>query len=169
MAEDVRNLPRAAPAPVPDTAGNTEPNHTKPNAVLSICLRCRDGRENDYDGVRGGARLAEAVLQAGAASSGLAVRGVHCLSQCKRAAVIAVSGDNRFTYFFGDLDPARDASAVIALAKLYADSPDGFLERNARPKPMQAGVLGRLPPLGWRGGAVETVDLTPHLALENPR
>ncbi|MEM8596846.1 MAG: DUF1636 domain-containing protein [Pseudomonadota bacterium] len=129
--------------------------------VLSICLRCRDGREDALEGVRGGARLADAVLATGVAHCDLAVRGVHCLSQCKRPCAIAVSGQGRFTYLFGDLDPLRDAAAVIALAKLYAASPDGFMARNARPYPMQAGVLGRVPPLDWGGDAVETVDLIP--------
>lgn len=133
--------------------------------VLSICLRCRDGREDALEGVRGGARLADAVLAAGVAECGLAVRGVHCLSQCKRPCAIAVSGQGRFTYLFGDLDPLRDAAAVIALAKLYAASPDGFMARDARPHPMKAGVLGRVPPLDWGGDAVETIDLMPSFSL----
>ncbi|MEM6932245.1 MAG: DUF1636 domain-containing protein [Pseudomonadota bacterium] len=160
MAEDLRDQPQAATAP----GGLIEQG-----ATLSICLRCRDGREDPFGDTRGGARLAEAVVAAGVATAGLAVRGVHCLSQCKRPCVVAVSGPARFTYLFGDLNPARDTAAVIALARLYAASPNGFMARDARPKPIQAGVLGRVPPLGWRGDAVETVDLIPHPASEPPR
>ncbi|MEM6354874.1 MAG: DUF1636 domain-containing protein [Pseudomonadota bacterium] len=137
--------------------------------TLSIYLRCRDGREGFFGDERGGARLASAVVADGVEKAGIAVRGVHCLSQCKRPSAVAVSGPARFTYLFGDLDPARDAAAVIALEHLYAASPNGFMARGARPKPMQAGVLGRVPPLGWRGDAVETVDLIPHPGPETPR
>ncbi|MEM9148347.1 MAG: DUF1636 domain-containing protein [Pseudomonadota bacterium] len=157
MAEDLRDQPRAATAP---------DGLSCESAVLSLCLRCRDGHEEDFGDLRGGARLAEAVLDAGIASCGLKVRGVHCLSQCKRPCVVAVSGPDRFTYVFGDLHPALDAAAVVALAQLYVARPDGFMARADRPKPMQAGVLGRVPPLGWRGGAVETVDLLLQSASE---
>ena len=33
------------------------------------------------------------------------------------------------------------------MARLYARSPDGFMTRDARPKPLRAGVLGRMPPI----------------------
>ncbi|MEO1457946.1 MAG: DUF1636 family protein, partial [Pseudomonadota bacterium] len=139
---------------------------SRPAVALSICLRCRDGREDEHDGVRGGARLAGAALRAGRGACGQAVRGVHCLSQCKRPCAIAVSGADRFTYLFGDLDPDADAAAVVARAQRYAESAHGFMARDARPLPMRAGVLGRVPPLGWRGDAVETVEFLSPTASE---
>ncbi|MEO1532663.1 MAG: DUF1636 domain-containing protein, partial [Pseudomonadota bacterium] len=151
--EDLRDQPWAV---------NAAHHDTRKDVTLSICLRCRDGREDAEDCDRGGSRLADAVLLAGIAEHGVAVRGVHCLSQCKRACTVAVSGPDRFTYVFGDLDPSRDAAAVVAVVGLYAESADGFMAREARPRPLQAGVLGRVPPLGWRGDAVETVDLIPN-------
>ncbi len=133
-------------------------------ATLSICMRCRDGREDTQGEQRGGARLAAAVLRSAAKRPGLEIRGIHCMSQCKRPCVVAVSGPDRFTYFFGDLDPTRDADAVLALAQLYTDSPDGFMPRDMRPHPMRTGVIGRLPALGWSGDSVEitTLDTTTH-------
>lgn len=136
--------------------------------VLTICLRCRDDRETISEDVRGGTRLAQAVLQAGIEDAALDVRGVHCLSQCKRPCAVAVSGPDRFTYLFGDLDPTRHAREVVDLAILYARSPNGFMARNDRPEAMRAGVLGRVPPLDWSGAAVETVTLTPP-TLKEPR
>lgn len=135
--------------------------------VLSICLRCRDDREMRNDEVRGGARLAKAVLQTGIEEAALDVRGVHCMSQCKRPCAVAVSGPNRFTYLFGDLDPTRHAQDVVDLAVLYVRSPNGFMARNDRPEVMRAGVLGRVPPLDWSGAAVETVTLTPQTLKES--
>ena len=107
--------------------------------LVSICLRCRDGRENDFDGVRGGTRLAEGVLVrlAGKSSPAFQLRGVNCMSQCKRPCTIALSAPNRFTYLFGDLDPYTPdhIDALLALPSLYMVAPEGFLRREERPEP----------------------------------
>ena len=120
----------------------------KRRPTLSICIRCRDEREEANGQLRGGARLAQAVLEAGIDQAALDVRGVRCISQCKRSCAIALSGPDRFTYIFGDLDPTQHAKDVVDMA------------RNDRPAPMRAGVLGRVPPLMWSGDAVETITLT---------
>lgn len=135
------------------------------DVTLSICLRCRDGRETrDTDlAQRGGRRLAEAVTRAfsgsQAAGRGVRLRGVNCMSQCKRPCTVALSGLDRFTYLFGDLDPAHHADAVLSVASAYAASPDGFLPRTSRPPVLQPGILGRIPPLGFAGDLIE--NLTP--------
>ena len=70
------------------------------------------------------------------------------MSQCKRPCTIALSGPDRFTYLFGDLDPDAPGhiDALLALSSLYADAPEGFLHREERPEPLRAGILGRVPP-----------------------
>lgn len=119
--------------------------------LLSICLTCRDGRETDRDNVRGGTRLAEVVLARLGDETGLAtfrLRGVNCMSQCKRSCAVSLAAPHRFTYLFGDLDPeAPDhVDALLSLIPLYQDAPEGFLRREERPEPLRAGILGRLPP-----------------------
>ena len=135
--------------------------------TLSICLRCRDGREGsdaDLDR-RGGRRLAHAVADAfpdsTAASRGIRLRGVNCMSNCKRPCTIALSGPGRFTYLFGDLDPTLHAGDVLAVAAAYAEAEDGFLPRPARPEVLREGILGRIPPRGFAGDLVEPLSLTP--------
>ncbi|WP_029030668.1 DUF1636 family protein [Salinarimonas rosea] len=119
--------------------------------VLSVCTRCRDGREDSHGDVRGGARLAGAIARAAAGRgdlpNGLAVRGVACMSQCRRPCTIALSGHGRFTYVFGDLDPHRHAHAVLDVLAPYAATQEGFLARGERPEPLRAGILGRIPPI----------------------
>ncbi len=129
--------------------------------ILSICLRCRDGREErdtDLD-QRGGRRLARKVAAmfdaSAAANRGVALRGVNCMSQCKRPCAIALSGLERFTYLFGDLDPTRHADDVLTVAAAYAVAENGFLPRPVRPEVLRAGILGRIPPLGFAGDLVE--------------
>ena len=135
--------------------------------TISICLRCRDGREGsnaDLDR-RGGRRLAHAVADAfpnsTAASRGIRLRGVNCMSNCKRPCTIALSGPGRFTYLFGDLDPTLHAGDILAVAAAYAEAENGFLPRPARPEALREGILGRIPPLGFTGDLVEPLSLTP--------
>jgi predicted metal-binding protein len=122
-----------------------------PVPTLSICLRCRDGREADRADLRGGARLAQAVVDLVARQGcAAALRGVHCMSQCKRPCVVSLTAPGAFTYVFGDLDPEdpAHAQAILDLIPLYRAAPEGFLTRDARPAPLRAAILGRLPPLG---------------------
>jgi predicted metal-binding protein len=124
---------------------------TLPAPTLSICLTCRDGREGDHGDVRGGTRLAGAlrdlIVRQGCDAS---LRGVRCMSQCKRACIVSLTAPGAFTYMFGDLDPTDPAhlQAILDLIPLYRAAPEGFLTRDARPEPLRATILGRLPPLG---------------------
>ena len=127
------------------------------DACLSICFRCKPEGWRGADDNRPGAALAEAI-EAEARRRGLdlaRLRDVRCMSQCKRPCVVAFSGQGRFTYLFGDLDPQRDASDVLDAFALYAARADGFMERLERPAPLQAGILGRVPPLTMDARQVE--------------
>jgi predicted metal-binding protein len=98
---------------------------------------------------RPGVILAERI-EAEAAKRGLNIdqlRDVRCMSQCKRPCVVAFSGEGRFTYLFGDLQPDRDTSAVLDAFALYCSRSDGFIDRAERPETMRNGILGRIPPL----------------------
>jgi predicted metal-binding protein len=119
--------------------------------TLSICLSCRDGREGDHGDIRGGTRLAHALCDLIALQGcDASLRGVRCMSQCKRACVVSLTAPDAFTYIFGDLDPTDPAhlQAILDLIPLYRAAPEGFLTREARPAPLRAAILGRLPPLG---------------------
>ena len=35
------------------------------------------------------------------------LRGINCMSQCKRPCVVSLTSNNFFTYVFGDIDPDR--------------------------------------------------------------
>jgi predicted metal-binding protein len=125
--------------------------------VLSVCFRCRpeDWKGSDED--RPGALLADAIEHE-AKRRGLALnvlRDVRCMSQCKRACVVAFSGRDKFTYLFGDLAPALHAGDILDAFELYVSRADGFKERFERPEVMRAGVLGRVPPLVPKAKQVE--------------
>ena len=120
----------------------------KTKILLSICTRCRDGREHIYE-TRGGTRLAEKFMKYVDKHTSLALRGVHCMSPCIRPCVVSFTGSEHFTYSFGDLDP-ECPSVVRALqefAELFQNAPEGFVLRSDRPKVLRAGILGRYPPI----------------------
>lgn len=130
--------------------------------ILSICMTCRDGREDTCD-TRGGARLARRVAEKLARDSDpqMQLRGVQCMSQCKRSCIVSLAADGRFTYVFGELDPDEDThvDALFELVSQYSNVPEGFLERKDRPDPLQASILGRLPPLETQSPLVSNLTL----------
>ena len=117
--------------------------------ILSICTRCRDSREAAYDTTRGGMRLAASVLTRAKKSldQPFNLRGVACMSQCKRPCIAAVSASGCFSYIFGDLDTdnSEHIDALFGFMSLYVDAPEGFVERKNRPIALQKRILGRLP------------------------
>lgn len=130
--------------------------------VLSICTTCRDGREGACD-TRGGSRLAQRVADklARDGSPQMQLRGVQCMSQCKRSCIVSLAAEGRFTYVFGELDPDNDThvDALFELVAQYAKVPEGFLERKDRPAPLQADILGRLPPQNSQSPLVSELTL----------
>ena len=117
---------------------------------LSICMRCKPAGWSGDDSHRPGAAFAASIVEAATAAGtqAMEIREIHCMSQCNRSCVVAFSGADRFTYLFGDLDPACDAGAVLETFAAYAAQPDGFLERNQRAPTLRPGILARVPPLG---------------------
>lgn len=117
-------------------------------AIISVCISCRsaDGAE----GSPGDVLLSELrVAQAAGADPDIVVRPVQCLSVCKRPCTVALSGPDRYTYIFGDLDPARDAGSLMDCARTYLATEHGYLLWRERPEPLRRGVVARLPPPGW--------------------
>ena len=128
-------------------------------ATLSVCTRCRRQGDTVGEAERPGYRLAERIRyrlsESEAVRLGVALRGVRCMSQCKRPCVVALSGPGKFTLLFGDLSADTDADSVLKLAAQYALAPDGLVPRADRPEPLRAGILGRVPPLIFEGDLID--------------
>ena len=110
----------------------------------------RGGREAET-GAFGGSRIAEAIhAQIGEQpATGVTLRGVKCMSQCKRPCIVSLSQNDKFTYVFGDLNLHESAQteALIELVEVYNKAPEGFLKRRDRPELLRANILGRFPPI----------------------
>ena len=135
--------------------------------TLSICLRCRDGREDRDSDLerRGGRRPANAVAGALCRQPGREPRyppargGLH--EQLQTTMHHRAPGPRRFIRLFGDLDPTLHVGDVLSVAATHAEAEGGFLPRPARPEILRAGILGRIPPFGLGGDLVEPLSPTP--------
>ncbi|MBY0299574.1 MAG: DUF1636 domain-containing protein [Methylobacterium sp.] len=114
--------------------------------TLYVCTTCR-GATDDPDGPRAGARLLDALTAALAERDmPVAVEGVECLSVCKRPCTVAVASPGRWTYVYGDLDPASAAETILDGLSRYAATPDGLVPWRERPDAFRKGVVARIPP-----------------------
>lgn len=115
--------------------------------VLSVCTACR--ALGDASETRPGAELLLKLLDEARAEPvpGLRIEGVECLSVCKRPCTVAVASQGRWSYLYGDLDPAVSAGAILEGIRLYAATPDGIVQWRSRPVEFRKGVIARIPPL----------------------
>ena len=127
--------------------------------TLSICLSCRDGREEFYM-TRGGRRFAKKLLNKISLKKHVNLRGVNCMSNCKRACTISLTAKKSFTYVFGDIDPENSeySESLIELVSRYSSSSEGFLRRSDRPLLFQSSILGRLPPIQSNSAIVTNLN-----------
>ena len=122
--------------------------HNGAATVIYVCITCR--QPDDPEGwPRPGAAFAEATLRA-AADSGIDVRTLRCLANCKRGCSAAVRRADAWTYVFGHLDPATDAAALVEGAQLIARSADGLMPWRGRPEPLKRGLIARVPPIDFQ-------------------
>lgn len=119
---------------------------TAPAVTLLICTTCRaPGNDAPPDAERDGARLLASACAA-TVSDGVAVVGVSCLANCKRALSAAMVRRDGWTYVFGDLSP-DSAADLLAGAALLAGSQDGLMPWRGRPDALKRGMVARIPPL----------------------
>lgn len=116
-----------------------------PETVLYVCTTCRRAGD-DPDGPRAGARLLDALRARSADAPGLRIEPVECLSVCKRPCTVAVASPDRWTYVYGDMDPAASAETILSGLAAYAATPDGVVPWRERPAAFRTGVIARIPP-----------------------
>ncbi len=104
--------------------------------VMTVCGTCEGA---------GGAKFVDA-LRAALAEAGLAVqvRDWPCMNACSRPVSLAFRAPQKATYLFGDVTP-QDAGDVVAFAKLYAASPDGWIDDARAAGRLRHCLIGRVP------------------------
>jgi predicted metal-binding protein len=117
--------------------------------TIYVCTTCRCPGDSD-EGPRRGEAFAEETIAA-AGGTGLAVKRVRCLSNCRRGLSAAVRRDDAWTYIFGDLAPETGARALIDGALLFAGANTQVMPWRGRPEPLKRGLIARVPPLTFQG------------------
>ncbi|HEV2552298.1 MAG TPA: DUF1636 domain-containing protein [Bosea sp. (in: a-proteobacteria)] len=119
---------------------------------ILVCATCR-AAGGDPDAPRPGALLAAGLRDAldPTLDAAVSVETVECLSVCKRPCTVALSGEGRWTYVYGDLDPALGVETLLTFARQYREAPDGIVPWRERAEAIRKGVVARLPPLPIAG------------------
>jgi predicted metal-binding protein len=123
---------------------------TKP-VTLFVCTSCRravEGHAEAFD--HPGQAIAVALSARFADTRAITVEPVECLAVCKRPATIALSGEGRWMYLIGDLDPALHIDDIVSAARAYAATDNGIVPWRERPPTFRKGVVARIPPLGFK-------------------
>ncbi|MCB1493928.1 MAG: DUF1636 domain-containing protein [Rhodobiaceae bacterium] len=117
--------------------------------TITICTTCRRDKTNE-DPLRDGTRFLNIVdrcVREAAPDGSIRVRGMACMSSCKRACAAQIAGDGRFTYVLAELDPTRDdAEALIAFARTHAEKENGLVIKSERPESIKDNVVARVAP-----------------------
>jgi len=113
--------------------------------TLHVCITCRAGQSIEEGQPTPGARLRDAILDAGV-PAGVDLVPVECLSACSQGCSVALSAPGRWSYVYGRLSDAN-AGDVVAGAAAYAAAPDGIVPWRARPEIFRKQSLARIPPI----------------------
>ncbi len=130
-----------------DTAGRGS------KTTVFVCITCRRNDEplEPLEG-RSGYRF-HAKLAAHPSAGGLEICPVACLSNCNRGCNAAFVSPGKWTFVIGNLDPDRDAGAVLRFAAQHAAHAEGLPVWRERPECIRKGVAARVPPLAFTATA----------------
>jgi predicted metal-binding protein len=110
--------------------------------TILVCSSCRRPADPET-WPRPGAALAENTARA-AEGTDVVVRKLACLGNCKRGLSAAMLRAGAWSYVFGDLHP-DSSQDLVAGARLFAGSADGFMPFRARPEALKRGLIARIP------------------------
>ncbi len=123
---------------------------TDDRPVLHVCITCRqrdaEGQIIETDDPRAGKRLHDNLATALPEDAPFVIKGVECLSNCKRACTVGLTSPARWSYVYGDLDPVESIDDIIAGATLYAGTKNGLVPWRERPQIFRKSVIARIPP-----------------------
>ncbi|WP_156678206.1 DUF1636 domain-containing protein [Sphingomonas profundi] len=122
--------------------------------AVVACTTCRLSREEQEDeaGVRGGARLAEALRAVKASDgryAGIAVQEMPCLFACAEFCTIHLRAPGKISYVLGRFTPDEEAArAILDYAVHYAASEHGRVPFRDWPQGVKGHFITRSPPEG---------------------
>lgn len=129
--------------------------------TIYVCNTCKPEGFVGEDAERPGAVLAKDLARA-ARERGIELdvelKAVTCLSVCKRPCTVSISGEGKFTYIVGDLEPGRDTEDLLAFAELYGAAEDGITTWRDRPECVRKHTVARVPPIASGSDLVSDIE-----------
>ncbi len=126
-----------------------------PGPSIVACNSCRhsaDARE-DAEGVRGGARLVEALRAVQAANpryAGIAIEEMPCLFACTEHCTVHLRAPGRVGYVLGRFTPEDEAAhAILDYALAHSESAEGSVPYRSWPEGVKGHFIVRTPPEGF--------------------
>lgn len=126
-----------------------------PGPAVVACNTCRHSREAQVDaaGVRGGARLVEALSDVKAGDpryAGIAVQEMACLFACRDHCTVHLRAPGKVGYVLGRFrGDAASARAILDYALHYAASEHGRVPFSLWPEGVKGHFIARTPPPGF--------------------
>jgi predicted metal-binding protein len=127
----------------------------EPGPAVVACNTCRlsaDARDDD-EGVRGGARLVEALRRVKASDpryDGVAVQEMPCLFACTDFCTVHLRAPAKVGYVLGRFTPDDEAAqAILDYAVHYAASEHGRVPFRDWPQGVKGHFITRSPPDGY--------------------
>jgi predicted metal-binding protein len=108
--------------------------------TVFICSTCAE-----IGGDPKGVALIEDVRARLASFGDFEVRAQACLNVCDKPTALAFRAEGKAAYLFAGVDAEADAADVEAFAKLYAESPDGWIEDARSAGRLRFCLIGRIP------------------------
>lgn len=123
--------------------------------AVVVCSSCRHSADawEDGEGVRGGARLAEALRRVKAGSDrydAVAVQDMPCLFACSDHCTVHLRAPGKIGYVLGRFTPDEDAArAILDYAVHHAASEHGQVRYADWPQGVKGHFIVRTPPPGF--------------------
>ncbi|MFT3967318.1 MAG: DUF1636 domain-containing protein [Sphingobium sp.] len=127
----------------------------QPGPSVVACNTCRldKDRREDAEGVRGGARLVEALRAVKASDArydGVAVQEMPCLFACTEHCTVHIRAPGKVSYVLGRFAPDEEAArAILDYAAHYAQSEHGRVPFRQWPQGVKGHFITRAPPEGF--------------------
>ncbi|QJR04772.1 DUF1636 domain-containing protein [Sphingobium yanoikuyae] len=127
----------------------------EPGPAIVTCNTCRHSAtmREDAEGVRGGARLAEALRSVQASDpryATVAVQDMSCLFACQDHCTVHLRAPGKVGYVMGRFTPDADAArAILDYAIAYAASEHGRVAFREWPEGVKGHFITRTPPEGF--------------------
>ncbi len=120
--------------------------------ACNTCRHSADAHE-DEEGVRGGARLVDALRTVQATNpryAAIAIDEMPCLFACAEHCTVHLRAPGKIGYVLGRFRPDMDAArAILDYALAHADSTEGSVPYRAWPEGVKGHFIVRTPPEGF--------------------